>query len=329
MNFFVTGGAGFIGSNFIQQALNQGHSIIAVDNFSTGLEKNIEPFLSYPNFKMIKFDLAEEFPKSLRRLTKSVDQIFHFAASVGVENVIKGASNTIKNNLRATENIIEIAKYSKTPVIFTSTSEVYGKSPLIPSGEDSDRIMGAGKVYRWAYAETKILDELLMKELWEFHRIPTVTLRLFNTVGSNQSASYGMVIPRFVAQALAEEPLTVYGTGNQIRTFCDVRDVVNAIFQIKDNESAFGEVFNVGSEDKISILELANKIKYMTKSSSRILQINPNQKFGLGFEEIDYRCPNISKINKLINWRPEISLDQTIKEVINYKRSTFGPNSKV
>lgn len=224
---------------------------------------------------------------------------------------------------------MSLQNIQKTPVIFTSTSEVYGKSPLIPSGEDSDRIMGAGKVYRWAYAETKILDELLMKELWEFHRIPTVALRLFNTVGSNQSASYGMVIPRFGAQALAEEPLTVYGNGNQIRTFCDVRDVVNAIFQIKDNESAFGEAFNVGSEDKVSILELANKIKYMTKSSSRILQINPNQKFGLGFEEIDYRCPNISKINKLINWRPEISLDQTIKEVINYKRSTFGPNSKV
>ena len=318
MRFIVTGGAGFIGSSFIEKALESNHQVIAIDNLSSGRIENIEPFQKHRNFSFLHHDLSASFPRELINLPKAEGFICHFAAQVGVESVVRGVSESIRNNIHVSEQVVKFSSDHEIPVLFTSSSEIYGKSQSIPTSEHDDRIMGSGSVYRWAYAETKILDELLFKELWQLKKIPTISVRLFNTVGPRQSADYGMVIPRFVKQALSGESITVYGDGSQRRTFCSVSDVVTAIFELIQNESSHGEVFNVGSTNSVTILELAQKIRAKVGSDSPIVFVNANEKLGLGFEEIDNRCPDIEKITSLVGWTPKKSLDDIIKEVILY-----------
>lgn len=315
MRFLVTGGAGFVGSSFAHVALKNGHEVIAIDNLSTGKISNIEEYLSNPRFEFVKHDLSTSFPL-LNNISAQGTYICHFAAQVGVESVVSGVTSSIRNNIHVSEQVVKYAREYSIPVLFTSSSEIYGKSVSLPSSEQDDRRMGAGSVYRWAYAETKVLDELLFKELWERHSVPTISLRLFNTVGPRQSADYGMVIPRFVKQAISGEPMTIYGNGQQSRTFCSVFDVIEAMFGLMSTESAFGEVFNVGSTYSITILELAKKIHSLVQSTSKIVHIDPIDKLGFGFEEIPHRSPSIDKIHNLIGWKPLRSIDDIVKDVI-------------
>jgi UDP-glucose 4-epimerase len=318
MLFIVTGGAGFIGSSFIEHVLALNHKVVAIDNFSTGSKENIQSFLSHKNFGFLEHDLSNSFPSKLKFFPNDDSYVCHFAAQVGVESVVHGVSESIKNNIYVTEHVVNFAVTHRIPVLFSSTSEVYGKNYVIPTSERDDRIMGAGDVYRWAYAETKILDELMFKEMWQLHRIPTTSVRLFNTVGPRQSGDYGMVIPRFVRQAILNEPLTIYGTGEQKRTFCSVSDVISAMLQLIREERAYGEVFNIGSTNAISIIELALKIREIVGSNSPIVHMNPFERLGSGFEEIQDRCPKIDKVKSLIGWEPQKSLDDIIKDVASY-----------
>lgn len=324
MFFIVTGGAGFIGSSFIEYVLSLNHKVLAIDNLSTGKKENIESFLNDRNFAFLNHDLSKTFPGNLTFWPNEKTFICHFAAQVGVESVVRGVSASIRNNIHVTENVIDFAIANRVPILFSSTSEVYGKSNVIPTSERDDRILGAGDIYRWAYAETKILDELMLKEMWELHGIPTISVRLFNTVGPRQSGDYGMVIPRFVRQAITNRALTVYGTGEQKRTFCSVSDVNTAMLKLINEESSYGEVFNVGSTHAISILDLALKIREFVGSKSPVEHLNPVEKLGLGFEEIQDRCPDVEKIRSLIGWVPQKSLDDIIADVVRF--ATGQPN---
>ena len=314
MQALITGGAGFIGSHLAEVLLGQGQQVVAVDNLSTGRIENIDRLVDDPRFQFVQETIRNEVV--MDRLVSGCDVIYHLAAAVGVELVVKDPVHTIETNLIGTEIVLRLARRYRRRVLIASTSEVYGKSDDIPFREDSDRVMGPTTKSRWCYAESKAMDEFLALAYHKQFNVPVVICRFFNTVGPRQTGMYGMVIPRLVQQALAGQPLTVYGDGQQSRCFCNVRDTVRAVVALGAELRATGEIFNVGSNEEISILDLARRILARTGSHSEIKLIPYDQAYAPGFEDMHRRVPDIRKIKAVIGWQPTVLLDETLDQVI-------------
>jgi UDP-glucose 4-epimerase len=314
MQALITGGAGFIGSHLAESLLEQGQQVVAVDNLSTGRIENIAGLVDDPRFQFVQETIRNE--AVMDRLVSGCDMIYHLAAAVGVELVVKDPVHTIETNLMGTEIVLRLARRYRKRVLIASSSEVYGKSTDIPFREDSDRVMGPTTKSRWCYAESKAMDEFLALAYHKQFNVLVVICRFFNTVGPRQTGMYGMVIPRLVQQALAGQPLTVYGDGQQSRCFCNVRDTVRAVVGLGAEPRATGEIFNVGSNEEISILDLARRILARTSSHSEIKLIPYDQAYAPGFEDMHRRVPDIRKIKATIGWQPTIPLDETLDQVI-------------
>jgi UDP-glucose 4-epimerase len=322
MRFLVTGGAGFIGSHVCDLLLDQGHEAHALDDLSTGSIQNIRHLKGHPAFGYT-IGCATDGPL-VAELVDEADAVIHLAAAVGVSLVVESPVRTIETNLRCTEVVLEHAAKKRKPVLVASTSEVYGKSRALPFKEDGDLQMGATNVGRWAYACSKAIDEFLAIAYWKERRLPTVVVRLFNTVGPRQSGRYGMVVPRFVGQALAGEPLTVYGDGAQSRCFCHVADVARALVELVVSERCYGEVYNVGGEEEITMKDLAHKVIALTGSDSEIALIPYEEVFADGFEDMYRRVPDTGKVRETIGWRPTRSLQDIVTDVIGHLAGADG-----
>ena len=323
MRVLVTGGAGFIGSHLCERLLRDGHEVYVLDDLSTGNLQNILHLMDEPRFRFVLGSILDE--DKVDRLVAECKQIYHLAAVVGVKLVFEDPVRTIEVNVRGTENVLGAALRHGRKVLIASTSEVYGKDVRNPDGrfrEEDDITLGPS--IRWCYACSKALDEYLARSYYMRKGLPVVIVRLFNTVGPRQTGAYGMVIPRFVEQALTGKPITVYGDGEQVRSFCWVGDVVEAMVKLMEHPKAVGEVFNVGSDKPITINELARKVKEMTGSDSPIQHIPYEQAYGPGFEDIRFRVPDISKIRKLIGFEPTLGIDGILERVIEFKRDELG-----
>ena len=313
----VTGGAGFIGSHIAAALSNSGARVRVIDDLSTGTIENIQHLKGHPRFHYT-IDTVHNHPVTAE-LIDQCDVIFHLAAAVGVKLIVESPVRTIETNVRGTEVVLNIANKKKKKVLVASTSEVYGLSSDVPFREDGNLVMGATTKGRWSYACSKAIDEFLALAYWREKKLPTIIVRLFNTVGPRQTGQYGMVIPTFVKQALAGRPITVYGDGNQSRCFGYVGDIVGALVKLMDHNEAVGQVFNIGSNQEISILKLAERVKELTQSDSDIVFIPYDEAYEEGFEDMPRRVPDISKISALVDFRPEMSLDGILKSVIDYQ----------
>jgi len=324
MKILVTGGAGFIGSYLVEELLNMGHDITVLDDMSTGTYNNIKPFRNHKNFSFILGTILDE--SLIMKLVSKCDQVFHLAAVVGVKHVMENPVDTIRTNTIGTENILHYcAKYNRK-VLIASTSEVYGKAMKVIKGNDGlkesdDSLFGATNIRRWSYATSKALDEFLSLAYYQEKNLPVVIVRFFNTVGPRQLGEYGMVIPIFVHKALMGDTLPVFGDGNQRRSFTYVIDVVKGIIKLMDTENAEGQVINIGNSDEITINELAKLIIKITKSESKIEHIPYEKAYGIGFEDMSRRKPDISKINKLIGFQPTLGIEEIVKQVVKYMKS--------
>jgi len=315
----ITGGAGFIGSHLAEALLARGQQVVAVDNLSTGRLENLASLTGHSSFQFVYETIHNE--TVMDRLVSDCDVIYHLAAAVGVELIIHDPVHTIETNLNGTEMVLRLARRYRKKVVIASSSEVYGKSDALPYREDADRVMGPTIKSRWSYAESKAMDEFLALAYHKQFGVPVVICRFFNTVGPRQTGTYGMVIPRLVQQALAGEPLTVYGDGQQTRCFCNVQDTVRAVVGLAAEPRAVGEIFNVGSIEEITILDLARRVLDRTGSSSQIRLIPYDQAYEAGFEDMRRRVPDTGKIKAWIGWQPTVSLDQTLDQVIAQFRS--------
>jgi len=316
LRVLITGGAGFIGSHLSDAYLERGDEVFIVDDLSTGSFSNIQHLKDNPRFHY-KIDSVHNRPVTAE-LVDQCDVIFHLAAAVGVKLIVESPVRTIETNVNGTEVVLSLASKKKKKVLVASTSEVYGLSTEIPFREDGNLVMGATTKGRWSYACSKAIDEFLALAYWREKKLPTVIVRLFNTVGPRQTGQYGMVIPTFVKQALAGRPITVYGSGEQSRCFCYVGDVVGALMKLMDDESAVGEVFNVGSNQEITILDLARKVKELTNSKSEITFVPYDEAYEEGFEDMPRRIPDISKVDGRVGFQPEKSLDGILASVIEF-----------
>ncbi len=318
MDFLITGGAGFVGSHLADQLLREGHRVFALDNLSTGSIANIAHLKGNPRFHYTIDTVTNE--PVLAELIDQCDIVFHLAAAVGVKLIVEAPVHTIETNVHGTEVVLKHANKKKKLVFIASTSEVYGKSTAVPFGEDDDLVLGPTKKHRWAYACSKAIDEFLALAYWKEKKLPVVIARLFNTVGPRQTGQYGMVIPTFVRQALAGQPITVFGDGNQTRSFTYVGDVVCALVGLVKEPAAVGQVFNIGNAEEISIRDLAERVKKLTGSSSPIVTIPYDQAYEAGFEDMPRRVPDIGKIHALIGYQPRVNLDEILTKVIEYFR---------
>ena len=318
MNFLITGGAGFIGSHLADQLLREGHRVFALDNLSTGSIANIAHLKSHPRFHYTIDTVTNE--PVLAELIDQCDVVFHLAAAVGVKLIVEAPVHTIETNVHGTEVVLERANKKKKLVLLASTSEVYGKSTSVPFREDDDLVLGSTKKHRWAYACSKAIDEFLALAYWKERKLPVIIARLFNTVGPRQTGQYGMVIPTFVCQALAGQPITVFGDGTQTRSFTYVGDVVCALAALVQEPAAVGQVFNIGNTEEISIRELAERIKTLTASTSPIVTVPYDEAYEAGFEDMPRRVPDISRIGALIGYRPKVQLDEILTRVIEHFR---------
>lgn len=316
MKILITGGAGFIGSHLAEELLDRGNKVHAVDNLSTGSLKNIEHLAKNKNFGYTVDSIMSE--GVMDRLIEDCDRIYHLAAAVGVKLIMEKPLETIETNVKGTEIILRIANNYKKKVLITSTSEIYGNHIQHTLKEDDNRILGPIKKWRWAYASSKTIDEFLAFAYYIEKKLPIIITRLFNTVGPRQTGAYGMVIPNFVQNALLGKPITVYGTGQQTRSFAYVKDVVRAMIDLMECPKATGDVFNIGSENEISINDLAKRVKKLTESDSEIIRIPYEEAYGQGFEDMQRRTPNISKIKRVIGFTPKTSIDEIIKSVIEH-----------
>ena len=317
MRALITGGAGFIGSHLAEALLDAGHEVEVVDDLSTGSMENIEHLKNRHGFQYVIDSVTNE--DLLAEQTDRCDVVFHLAAAVGVKLIVERPVHTIETNVHGTEVVLTQANKNsqkKKLVIVASTSEVYGKSTEIPFREDADLRLGATWKHRWAYACSKALDEFLALAYWKEKELPVIVVRLFNTVGPRQTGQYGMVVPNFVKQALAGQPITVFGDGSQSRSFTYVGDVVDALMRLVDEPKAVGEVFNVGNGQEISILGLAEKIKEMTGSQSEIVKVPYDQAYGAGFEDMPRRVPDITKLQKFTGYEPKVQLTEILTRVI-------------
>ncbi|MBU0679327.1 MAG: GDP-mannose 4,6-dehydratase [Verrucomicrobia bacterium] len=322
MTYLVTGGAGFIGSHLSELLLSEGHRVLAIDNLSTGRMSNIAHLLDHPNFHFTRSSIMSDVV--LDRLASESDIIIHFAAAVGVERIIDNPVETIETNVTGTEVALKAALRYGCRILIASTSEVYGKGTRIPFSEDDDVLLGPTNKNRWSYAASKMVDEFLGLAYAHEFGLPVVILRFFNTVGPRQTGQYGMVIPRLIGQALRGKTITVYGDGTQSRCFCDVADVIRAVKGLSVHPDATGKVFNIGSEEEISISDLAEKIRKTTDSSSDVTLIPYDEAYAPGFEDMQRRVPNISRVGSLLGWKPEINLDATLARVRDQIRQEIG-----
>jgi UDP-glucose 4-epimerase len=315
----ITGGAGFIGSHLAEALLARGDQVTVIDDLSTGRFENIAPLAEKPGFRFALETITNE--TVMDRLGSECDRILHLAAAVGVQLIVNDPVRTIETNVMGTEAVLRVARRYRKKVFLASTSEVYGKNDKVPFREEDDGVFGATTITRWAYATSKALDEFLALAYFRSKSLPVVIGRFFNTIGPRQSAQYGMVIPRFVRQALSGEPITVYGDGKQTRCFCNVRDVVAAILLLLEHPGAEGQVFNIGSQEEIGMRTLADMVKARTSSSSEIRAVPYDQAYDGGFEDMRRRVPDIHKIQLATGWSPKIPLAQTLDEIIAYFRS--------
>ena len=318
MRYLITGGAGFIGSHLAERLLGKGDDVVIIDDLCTGSIHNIGHLKNRPGFEYVIESIFNR--PLLAELIDDCDAIFHLAASVGVKLIVESPVRTIETNVKGTECVLELANKKKKKVLVASTSEVYGKTNKVPFSEDDDLVMGPTCKGRWSYACSKAIDEFLALAYWKEKKLPVVIARLFNTVGPRQTGRYGMVLPTFVRQALARQPLTVYGDGTQSRCFAHVRDTVEALIRLIEHPDTVGQVFNVGSQEEISIGELAQVVKTMTGSESPIRYIPYDEAYEEGFEDMHRRVPDISKIRKLVNFQPTLSTPEIVESVVNYFR---------
>lgn len=317
MRVLITGGAGFIGSHLADAYVKRGDHVYVIDDLSTGKIENIQHLKGHSLFHYT-IDSVHNQPVTAE-LVDQCDVIFHLAAAVGVKLIVESPVRTIETNVRGTEVVLSLANKKKKKVLVASTSEVYGLSTDVPFREDGNLVMGATTKGRWSYACSKAIDEFLALAYWREKKLPTIIVRLFNTVGPRQTGQYGMVIPTFVKQALSGRSITVYGDGNQSRCFGYVGDVVGALVKLMDHEDAVGQVFNIGSNQEISILDLAQRVKDLTQSDSEIVFIPYDEAYEEGFEDMPRRVPDISKVSGLVGFRPEMHLDGILKTVIDYQ----------
>jgi len=319
--YLITGGAGFIGSHLADALLAGGATVYAIDNLSTGSLDNIAHLREEPRFRFARASITDQVV--LERLCSEVGVVVHLAAAVGVKLIVDRPVSTIETNVMGTEEVLRAALRYDCRVLLASTSEVYGKGSKLPFAEEDDVLLGASSRSRWAYAASKMVDEFLGLAYWREYGLEVVPFRLFNTVGPRQTGRYGMVIPRFVRQALRGEPITVYGDGTQRRCFCDVRDVVKAVVALCHEEQAPGRVFNIGATDEVTILELAERIKDKVQSDSPIELVPYEEAYPPGFEDMRRRVPSIDRIRELIGWQPTRSLDELLDDVIAYERERY------
>ena len=318
MRHLITGGAGFIGSHLCDELLARGDEVHVLDDLSTGSIENIRHLKGQPGFDYTIESLNNT--AIVAELVDDADVVYHLAAAIGVQLIVESPVRTIETNVHCTEIVLAQASKKKKPVFVASTSEVYGKSRDLPYREDGDLMLGPTVRGRWSYACSKALDEFLAIAHWKERKLPTVVGRLFNTVGPRQTGRYGMVIPNFVRQALADEPLTVFGDGTQSRCFCHVSDVVRAIADLMRRDDAYGEVFNIGADEEISILDLAREVQRMTESKSEITIVPYEEAYEPGFEDMQRRIPDTSKIRSLLGWHPTKSLEEILSDVIDEHR---------
>jgi UDP-glucose 4-epimerase len=319
MHVLITGGAGFIGSHLCERLLDRGDNVAILDDLSTGRFANIQHLEENPKFSWTIDSVLNE--QVVAKLVDQADCVFHLAAAVGVRMIVDEPLRSLTVNIRGTEVVLEQANKKKRKTLIASTSEVYGKSAEIPFREDQDRLMGSTHLSRWSYADAKAVDEYLALAYYREKQLPVVVVRLFNTVGPRQTGEYGMVLPRFVKSALLGHPLPVYDDGSQSRCFGNVHDVVGALVGLMDCEEAAGQVFNIGNDQETTILQLAERVKALANSSSEIQFIPYEVAYEKGFEDMRRRIPDLTKINKLIGYKPSIDLDTTIRQVIDFYRS--------
>jgi UDP-glucose 4-epimerase len=312
----ITGGAGFIGSHLAELLLNSGYQVSVLDNLSTGRMENIAHLLQRPGFSCTIGSVTDA--DVVGPLVDAADVIFHLAAVVGVKLVVQEPVRTIETNVHGTETVLRHASRRRKLVLVVSTSEVYGKSAVLPFSEDADLVLGAPSKTRWGYATSKLLDEFLALAYWKEQQVPVIVVRLFNTVGPRQSSRYGMVLPNFVKWALQGDPLTIHGDGTQTRSFTWVGDVVGAMLALVQEPKAIGEVFNIGNGAEISIRDLADKVRTMTASVSPLEYVPYIQAFDSSFEDMPRRVPDITKIGQYVGYRPKVQLDEIIERVIEF-----------
>ncbi len=323
MRILITGGAGFIGSHLSDAYLQRGDEVFIIDDLSTGSIENIRHLKEHPRFHYTIENVHNQ--PVTAELVDQCDVIFHLAAAVGVKLIVESPVRTIETNVHGTEVVLSLANKKKKKVLIASTSEVYGLSTEVPFREDGNLVMGATTKGRWSYACSKAIDEFLALAYWREKKLPTIVVRLFNTVGPRQTGQYGMVIPTFVKQALSGRPITVFGDGKQSRCFGYVGDVVGALMKLMDDESAVGEVFNIGSNQEISIMDLAKTVKELTNSESEIVLIPYDEAYEEGFEDMPRRIPDISKVKAQVGFQPEMSLEGILKSVIDFHSGQQAP----
>ena len=311
MRYLITGGAGFIGSHLVEKLIARGDQVVVFDNLSTGSAINLSGIKQKITFR--EGNILDK--TEIHKLVSESDFVIHLAAALGVFNIVNKPLESLKTNLQGSEVVLEACDKYRKPVLIASTSEIYGKNDKVPLNEEDDRMIGHPLKSRWSYSEAKAVDESLAYFYYLESKLPIRIVRFFNTVGPRQVGHYGMVVPRFVSAALKNEPLSVYGSGDQIRCFCHVDDAVRALLLVMDSDKAVGEVFNVGNNQQITIMELAKKVIELTGSTSSIEKIAYEKAYPEGFEDMQRRVPDISKIKQVLGWSPEIKLDQIIKDI--------------
>jgi UDP-glucose 4-epimerase len=312
--YLVTGGAGFIGSHLTEMLLRRGDEVVALDNLSTSTRANVAHLEGHAGFRFVHGSVLDEL--LVDELTHECDVVVHLAAAVGVKLIVEQPLRSLTTNIRGSEIVLEAAHRYRRTILLTSTSEIYGKNPAVPLAETADRVLGSSTVARWAYSTAKAVDEMLAFAYHKERSLPIVVVRLFNTVGPRQSGAYGMVVPRFVRQALAGEPLTVFGDGSQTRCFCHVVDVSDALVRLLDEPAAIGQVVNVGSQEEISILDLARRVIARVGSTSPIETIPYEIAYESGFEDMQRRVPDLGRVGRLVGWRPVRDLDAILDDTI-------------
>ena len=311
MRCLITGGSGFIGSHLAEKLLISGNQVSIIDNLSTGVRANLANIEGNISFK--QGSILDEV--LIDQMVAESDFVVHLAASLGVFNIVNHPLDSLRTNLKGTEIVLEASDKHSKPVLIASTSEIYGKNNKVPLSEEDDRIVGHPLKSRWSYSEAKAVDESLGYFYYLEKKLPVRIVRFFNTVGPRQVGHYGMVVPRFVSSALKNEPIEVYGSGEQIRCFCHVDDAVRALLLVIESEQAVGQVFNVGNNQQISIIDLAKKVKELTNSKSEIIKVPYAEAYLEGFEDMQRRVPDISKINMVLGWSPQIGLNQIVKDI--------------
>ena len=313
MRILVTGGAGFIGSHLCERLIGLGHSVVALDDLSTGSMSNLEDVKLDENFQFIEGSILDQ--EKLSKLVAGSEYVFHLAAAVGVFNIVNEPLKSLTTNIRGTENVLEASTFSGVPIVLASSSEVYGKNVSDSLRETDDRILGSPLTLRWSYSEAKAIDESLAYAYFIEKKLQTRIVRFFNTVGPRQLGNYGMVVPRFVSAAIHNEPITIFGDGNQTRCFAHVYDVIDALVAIAFSENTVGKVVNIGNDFEISINDLAKKVIKETNSKSKTIYVPYTEAYGVGFEDMERRVPNLDLIRELVNWSPKRNLSQVIFDI--------------